>query len=101
MLLVLVITVVLGGTSLNTDWRGPCRGLVISLGLVVLVGALHEETLKGLVVAVKEVVAPPARSQGNEATVDAWMASLSVGGFYFFVHMVSAMFAYICTSFTS
>ena len=105
MLLVLVITIVLAAVLHRTlSWCAVLVvALVISLGLVVLVGALYEETLKGLVVAIKEVVAPPAQLDTlgvDEATVDAWMASLSVGALSF-VHMVSAMFAYICTSFTS
>ena len=98
-LLVLVITVVLAAVLHQTlSWRAVLVvGLVISLGLVVLVGALYEETLKGLVVAIKEVVAPPAQIATlgvDEVTVDAWMASLSVGALSF-VHMVSAMFALI------
>ena len=97
MLLVLVITVVLAAVLHRTlSWLAVLVvGLVISLGLVILVGALYEETLKGLVVAIKEVVAPPAQLATlgvDEATVDAWMASLSVGALSF-VHMVSALFA--------
>ena len=64
MLLVLVITVVLAAVLHRTlSWLTVLVvGLGISLGLVILVGALYEETLKGLVVAIKEVVAPPART---------------------------------------
>ena len=97
MLLVLVITVVLAAVLHRTlSWRAVLvAGLVISVGLVVVVGALYEETLKGLVIAIKEVVAPPAQIATlgvDEATVDAWLASLSVGALSF-VHMVSALFA--------
>jgi hypothetical protein len=97
MLLVLVITVVLAAVLHRTlSWLAVLMvGLGLSLGLVFLVGALYEETLKGLVVAIKEVVAPPAQLTAlgvDEATVDAWMASLSVGALSF-VHMVSALFA--------
>ena len=97
MLLVLVITVVLAAVLHRTlSWLSVLMvGLGISLALVFLVGALYEETLKGLVAAIKEVVAAPAQLSAlgvDGPTVDAWMASLSVGALSF-VHMVSAMFA--------
>merc|ERR1711998_391879 len=94
---VLVITVVLAAVLHRTlSWLAVLMvGLGISLALVFLVGALYEETLKGLVAAIKEVVAAPAQLSAlgvDGPTVDAWMASLSVGALSF-VHMVSAMFA--------
>ena len=84
MLLVLVITVVLAAVLHRTlSWLSVLMvGLGISLALVFLVGALYEETLKGLVAAIKEVVAAPAQLSAlgvDGPTVDAWMASLSVG----------------------
>ena len=99
MLLVLAITIVLAAVLYRTlSWISVLLiGLGLSLVLVFLVGALYEETLKGLVVAIKEVVAAPAQLAAlgvDSLTVDAWMASLSVGALSF-VQMVSAIFALI------
>ena len=99
MLLVLAITIVLAAVLYRTlSWISVLLiGLGLSLVLVFLVGALYEETLKGLVVAIKEVVAAPAQLSAlgvDSLTVDAWMASLSVGALSF-VQMVSAIFALI------
>ena len=99
MLLVLAITIVLAAVLYRTlSWILVLLiGLGLSLVLVFLVGALYEETLKGLVVAIKEVVAAPAQLSAlgvDSLTVDAWMASLSVGALGF-VQMVSAIFALI------
>jgi hypothetical protein len=99
MLLVLAITIVLAAVLYRTlSWISVLLiGLGLSLVLVFLVGALYEETLKGLVVAIKEVVAAPAQLAAlgvDSVTVDAWMASLSVGALSF-VQMVSAIFALI------
>ena len=99
MLLVLAITIVLAAVLYRTlSWILVLLiGLGLSLVLVFLVGALYEETLKGLVVAIKQVVAAPAQLAAlgvDSVTVDAWMASLSVGALSF-VQMVSAIFALI------
>ncbi len=99
MLLVLAITIILAAVLYRTlNWISVLLiGLGLSLALVFLVGALYEETLKGLVVAIKEVVAAPAQLAAlgvDGVTVDAWMASLSVGALSF-VQMVSAIFALI------
>ena len=99
MLLVLAITIVLAAVLYRTlSWISVLLiGLGLSLVLVFLVGALYEETLKGLVVAIKQVVAAPAQLAAlgvDSVTVDAWMASLSVGALSF-VQMVSAIFALI------
>ncbi len=98
-LLVLAITIVLAAVLYRTlSWTLVLLiGLGLSLVLVFLVGAVYEETLKGLVVAIKEVVAPPAQLAilgVDSVTVDAWMASLSVGALSF-VQTVSAIFALI------
>ena len=98
-LLVLAITIVLAAVLYRTlSWTLVLSiGLGLSLVLVLLVGAVYEETLKGLVVAIKEVVAPPAQLAilgVDSVTVDAWMASLSVGALSF-VQIVSAIFALI------
>lgn len=98
-LLVLAITIVLAAVLYRTlSWILVLLiGLGLSLVLVFLVGAVYEETLKGLVVAIKEVVAPPAQLATlgvDSKTVDAWMASLSVGALSF-VQIVSAIFALI------
>ena len=98
-LLVLAITIVLAGVLYRTlSWTSVLLiGLGLSLILVFLVGAVYEETLKGLVVAIKEVVASPAQLAAlgvDSVTVDAWMASLSVGALSF-VQIVSAIFALI------
>ena len=98
-LLVLAITIVLAAVLYRTlSWTLVLLiGLGLSLVLVFLVGAVYEETLKGLVVAIKEVVAPPAQLATlgvDSVTVDAWMASLSVGALSF-VQIVSAIFALI------
>ena len=98
-LLVLAITIVLAAVLYRTlSWILVLLiGLGLSLVLVFLVGAVYEETLKGLVVAIKEVVAPPAQLAilgVDSVTVDAWMASLSVGALSF-VQTVSAIFALI------
>ena len=98
-LLVLAITIVLAAVLYRTlSWISVLLiGLGLSLVLVFLVGAVYEETLKGLVVAIKEVVAPPAQLAAlgvDSVTVDAWMASLSVGALSF-VQIVSAIFALI------
>ena len=98
-LLVLAITIVLAAVLYRTlSWILVLLiGLGLSLVLVFLVGAVYEETLKGLVVAIKEVVAPPAQLAilgVDSVTVDAWMASLSVGALSF-VQIVSAIFALI------
>ena len=98
-LLVLAITIVLAAVLYRTlSWILVLLiGLGLSLVLVFLVGAVYEETLKGLVVAIKEVVAPPAQLATlgvDSVTVDAWMASLSVGALSF-VQIVSAIFALI------
>ena len=98
-LLVLAITIVLAAVLYRTlSWTLVLLiGLGLSLVLVFLVGAVYEETLKGLVVAIKEVVAPPAQLAilgVDSVTVDAWMASLSVGALSF-VQIVSAIFALI------
>ena len=98
-LLVLAITIVLAAVLYRTlSWILVLLiGLGLSLVLVFLVGAVYEETLKGLVVAIKEVVAPPAQLAilgVDSKTVDAWMASLSVGALSF-VQIVSAIFALI------
>ncbi len=98
-LLVLAITIVLAAVLYSTlSWTSVLLiGLGLSLVLVFLVGAVYEETLKGLVVAIKEVVAPPAQLAAlgvDSVTVDAWMASLSVGALSF-VQIVSAIFALI------
>tara|TARA_B100000524_G_scaffold334997_1_gene223917 strand:+ start:825 stop:1700 length:876 start_codon:yes stop_codon:yes gene_type:complete len=98
-LLVLAITIVLAAVLYRTlSWTSVLLiGLGLSLVLVFLVGAVYEETLKGLVVAIKEVVAPPAQLAAlgvDSVTVDAWMASLSVGALSF-VQIVSAIFALI------
>ena len=97
MLLVLATTIILAAVLYRTlNWISVLLiGLGLSLVLVFLVGALYEETLKGLVVAIKEVVAAPAQLAAlgvDGVTVDAWMASLSVGALSF-VQMVSAIFA--------
>ena len=99
MLLVLATTIILAAVLYRTlNWISVLLiGLGLSLVLVFLVGALYEETLKGLVVAIKEVVAAPAQLAAlgvDGVTVDAWMASLSVGALSF-VQMVSAIFALI------
>ena len=99
MLLVLAITIVLAAVLYRTlSWISVLSiGLGLSLVLVFLVGALYEETLKGLVVAIKQVVVAPAQLAAlgvDSVTVDAWMASLSVGALSF-VQMVSAIFALI------
>jgi len=96
-LLVLGLTVALSAVLHRTlSWLAVLMvGLGLSLILVFVVGALYEETLKGLVTAIKEVVAPPAQLSAlgvDDATVDAWMASLSVGALSF-VHIASALFA--------
>ncbi len=98
-LLVLAITIVLAAVLYRTlSWTLVLLiGLGLSLVVVFLVGAVYEETLKGLVVAIKEVVAPPAQLAilgVDSVTVDAWMASLSVGALSF-VQTVSAIFALI------
>ena len=98
-LLVLAITIVLAAVLYRTlSWTLVLSiGLGLSLVLVLLVGAVYEETLTGLVVAIKEVVAPPAQLATlgvDSKTVDAWMASLSVGALSF-VQIVSAIFALI------
>ena len=98
-LLVLAITIVLAAVLYRTlSWILVLLiGLGLSLVLVFLVGAVYEETLIGLVVAIKEVVAPPAQLATlgvDSKTVDAWMASLSVGALSF-VQIVSAIFALI------
>ena len=98
-LLVLAITIVLAAVLYRTlSWTLVLSiGLGLSLVLVLLVGAVYEETLKGLVVAIKEVVAPPAQLAilgVDSVTVDAWMASLSVGALSF-VQIVSSIFALI------
>ena len=98
-LLVLAITIVLAAVLYRTlSWILVLLiGLGLSLVLVFLVGAVYEETLTGLVVAIKEVVAPPAQLATlgvDSKTVDAWMASLSVGALSF-VQTVSAIFALI------
>ena len=98
-LLVLAITIVLAAVLYRTlSWILVLLiGLGLSLVLVFLVGAVYEETLKGLVVAIKEVVAPPAQLAilgVDSVTVDAWMASLSVGALSF-VQIVSAIIALI------
>ena len=67
----------------------------VSIGLVLLVGGLYEETLKALVVAIQEAVLGPGQFESmgvDAATVDAWMGSLAVGALSF-VHMLSAFFA--------
>tara|TARA_B100000900_G_C20551258_1_gene704820 strand:+ start:725 stop:1600 length:876 start_codon:yes stop_codon:yes gene_type:complete len=99
MVLVLAITIILAAVLYRTlNWISVLLiGLGLSLVLVFLVGVLYEETLKGLVVAIKEVVAAPAQLAAlgvDSITVDAWMASLSVGALSF-VQMVSAIFALI------
>lgn len=98
-LLVLAITIVLAAVLYRTlSWTSVLLiALGLSLILVFLVGAVYEETLKGLVVAIKEVVAPPAQLAAlgvDSVTIDAWMASLSVGALSF-VQIVSAIFALI------
>lgn len=99
MLLVLAITVVLAVVLYRTlSWLSVLLvGLGLSLALVFLVGALYEETLRGLVAAIKEVIAAPAQLAAlgvDSSTVDAWMASLSIGALSF-VQMSSAMLALI------
>tara|TARA_B100001287_G_scaffold253898_1_gene236928 strand:+ start:1114 stop:1989 length:876 start_codon:yes stop_codon:yes gene_type:complete len=98
-LLVLAITIILAAVLYRTlSWISVLLiALGLSLVLVFLVGALYEETLKGLVAAIKEVIAAPAQLAAlgvDGATVDAWMASLSVGALSF-VQMTSAIFALI------
>lgn len=99
MLLVSLITIVLATVLHRTlSWSAVLiTGLVISLALVVLVGALYEETLEILVVAIKEVIVAPEQLSAlgvDRQTVDGWMRSLSVGALGF-VHMVSSLFALI------
>ncbi len=98
-LLVLAITIILAAVLYRTlSWISVLLiALGLSLVLVFLVGALYEETLKGLVAAIKEVIAAPAQLAAlgvDGVTVDAWMASLSVGALSF-VQMISAIFALI------
>ena len=98
-LLVLAITIILAAVLYRTlSWISVLLiALGLSLVLVLLVGALYEETLKGLVAAIKEVIAAPAQLAAlgvDGVTVDAWMASLSVGALSF-VQMTSAIFALI------
>ena len=98
-LLVLIITGVLATVlSRTSSWVAVLTvGLFISLGLVVLVGALYEETLSGLVIAIKQAVTTPEQLSAlgiDGQTIDAWMASISVGAMSF-VHMISALFALI------
>ena len=98
-LLVLAITIVLSAVLYRTlSWISVLLiGLGLSLVLVFLVGAVYEETLKGLVIAIKQVVAPPAQLAAlgvDSVTVDAWMTSLSVGALSF-VQIVSAIFSLI------
>ena len=99
MLLVLMITGALS-TVLNrtSSWVTVLMvSLFISLGLVFLVGALYEDTLSGLVIAIKQAVTTPEQLSTlgiDGQTIDAWMASISVGAMSF-VHMVSALFALI------
>ena len=98
-LLVLAITIILAAVLYRTlSWISVLLiALGLSLVLVFLVGALYEETLKGLVAAIKEVIAAPAQLAAlgvDGVTVDAWMASLSVGALSF-VQMTSAIFALI------
>ena len=97
MLLVLIITGVLSTVlSRTSSWVAVLIvGLFISLGLVFLIGALYEETLSTLAIVIKEAVTTPEQlfALGIDGqTIDAWMASISVGAMSF-VHMVSALFA--------
>ena len=97
MLLVLIITGVLSTVlSRTSSWVTVLMvSLIISLGLVFLVGALYEETLSGLVIVIKQAVTTPEQLSAlgiDGQTIDAWMASISIGAMSF-VHMVSALFA--------
>ena len=97
MLLVLGSTIALATVLHRTlRWASVLIvGLAISIALVFLMGSLYEETLLGLVAAIKEVVAVPEQLLAlgvDGEMIDAWMASLSVGALSF-VHMVSALIA--------
>lgn len=99
MLIVLLITVALAAILHSTlSWIAVLQiALALSIALVFLVGAVYEEALKGLVAAIKQVVAGPDQLSAlgvDGATVDAWMGSLAVGALSF-VHMVSALMALI------
>lgn len=99
MLIVLLVTVALAAVLHSTlSWIAVLQiALGLSIALVFLVGAVYEEALRGLVAAIKQVVAAPEQLSGlgvDLATIDAWMGSLAVGALSF-VHMVSALVALI------
>ncbi len=99
MLVVLMITTILAAVlQRKMGWLAVMQVvLAVSIGLTFLIGVLYEETLKGLVAAVKEVIAAPEQLAAlgvDLSTVDAWMGSLSVGALSF-VLMVSALCALV------
>lgn len=99
MLIVLLVTVALAAVLHSTlSWIAVLQiALGLSIALVFLVGAVYEEALRGLVAAIKQVVAAPEQLSAlgvDLATIDAWMGSLAVGALSF-VHMVSALVALI------
>lgn len=99
MLIVLLVTVALAAVLHSTlSWIAVLQiALGLSIALVFLVGAVYEEALRGLVAAIKQVVAAPEQLSAlgvDVTTIDAWMGSLAVGALSF-VHMVSALMALI------
>jgi|GEM_PF-154409 len=99
MLMVLLLTVALAAVLHRTlSWIAVLQvTLGLSIALVFVVGAVYEETLKGLVAAIKQVVVGPEQLSAlglGGAAVDAWMGSLAVGALSF-VHMVSALMALV------
>lgn len=99
MLIVLVVTVGLAVVLHSTlSWTSTLQALALTgLVLVLLVDAVYAETLRALVVVIKQVLATPdqlaAFGVGSE-TVDAWLQALSVGALSF-VYLVSALLALV------
>lgn len=99
MLIVLVVTVglavVLHGTL---SWTATLQALALAgLVLVLLVNAVYAETLRALVVVIKQVLATPDQLAAfgvGADTVDAWLQALSVGALSF-VYLVSALLALV------
>ena len=99
MLIVLLVTIALAAILHSTmSWMVVLQiALALSIALVFVVGSVYEEVLKGLVAAIKQVVAAPEQLAAlgvESAIVDAWMGSLAVGALSF-VHMVSGLMALV------
>lgn len=99
MLIVLTITLGLAAVLHSTlSWTATLKAMTVaSVGLVLLVDAVYAETLKGLVVVIKQVLATPEQLTAlgvGGPTVDAWLHALSVGALSF-VYLVSALLALV------